>query len=81
MVAYAPTEDADEGEKANYMTALNNTVSPVPAREHVFVLTDTIARTGKRGEGGRKTVSKVLGAYDLDTLKRKRQTTTRFRRR
>ena len=52
MVAYAPTEDAAEGEKAKYMAGLNSTVEPVPAREHVFVLTDANARTGKRGEGG-----------------------------
>ena len=48
VVAYAPTEDAAEGE-AKYMAALHSTVEPVPAREHVFVLTDANARTGKRG--------------------------------
>ena len=52
MVAYAPTEDATEGEKAKYMAALTSTVKPVPAREHVFVLTDANARKGKRGERG-----------------------------
>ena len=31
VVAYTPTEDAAEGEKANYMAALNSTVEPVPA--------------------------------------------------
>ena len=63
MVAYAPTEDAAEEEKAQYMAALDSTVEPGPAREHVFVLTDANARTGKRGEGGGETDSKVLGAY------------------
>ena len=63
VVAYAPTEDAAEGEKAKYMTALNSTVKPVPSREDVFVLIDANARTGKRGEGGGETDSKVLGAY------------------
>ena len=53
MVSYAPTETAAEGEKAKYM-ALNSTVASVPAQEHVFVLTDANARTGKRGEGGGK---------------------------
>ena len=48
------------------MAGLNSTVEPVPAREHVFVLTD--ARTGKRGEGGGETDSKVLGAYGRDVL-------------
>ena len=45
------------------MAALNSTVKPVPAREHVFVLTDANARTGERGDGG-----KVLGAYGRDVL-------------
>ena len=63
IVAYAPIEDAAEGEKAKYMAALTSTVESVPAREHVFVLTDANARTGKRGEGGGETDSKVLGAY------------------
>ena len=47
MVAYAHTEDVTEGEKAKYMAALDSTVQPVPSREHVFVLTDENARTGK----------------------------------
>ena len=68
VVAYAPTEKAPEGQKAKYMTALNCTVASVPAREHVFVLTDTNARTGKRGEGEREAGSKVLGAYGRDKL-------------
>ena len=48
MVAYAPIEGAAEEEKAKYMAAVNSTVNPVPAREHVFALTDENARTGKR---------------------------------
>ena len=55
-------------EKAKYMADLNSTVKPVPAREHVFVLTDANARTGKRGEGDGETDSKVLGAYGRDVL-------------
>ena len=46
------------------MAALSCTVALVPTREYVFVLTDANARTGKRGEGGGETDSKVLGAYD-----------------
>ena len=68
MVAYAPTEEAPEGQKVKYMAALNCTVASVPAREYVFFLTDTNARTGKRGEGGGDTDSKVLGAYGRDKL-------------
>ena len=69
VVAYAPTEEAPEGQKAKYMAALNCTVASVPAREYVFVLTDANARTGKRGEGGGEADSKVLGAYGRDKLK------------
>ena len=50
------------------MAALNSTVKPVPAREHVFFLTGANARTGKRGEEGGETDSKVLGACDRDVL-------------
>ena len=55
MVAYAPTEDAAEGEKVKYMAALNSTVEPVPVREHVFVLTDANATTGEEREAGKQT--------------------------
>ena len=68
VVAYAPTEEAPEGQKAKYMAALNCTVATVPAREYVFVLTDANARTGKRGEGGGEADNKVLGAYGRDKL-------------
>ena len=78
VVAYAPTEDATEGEKAKYMAALNSTVKPVPSREHVFVLTDANARTGKRGEGGGETDSKVLGAYGRDVLNENGKLLLRF---
>ena len=66
VVAYVPIEEAPEGQKAKYMAALNCTVASVPAREYVFVLTDANARTGRRGEGGGETNSKVLGAYGRD---------------
>ena len=68
VVAYAPTKEAPEGQKAKYMAALKCTVASVPAREYVFVSTDANVRTGKRGEGGGETDSKVLGAYDRDML-------------
>ena len=66
VVAYTPTEEAPEGQKTKYMAALTCTVASVPAREYVFVLTDANARTGKIGEGGGETDSKVLGAYGRD---------------
>ena len=68
VVAYAPTEESPEGQKAKYMAALNCAVASVPARVYVFVITDANARTGKRGEGGGKTDSKVSGAYGRDKL-------------
>ena len=68
VVAYAPTEEAPKGQKTKYVEALNCTVASVAAREYVFVLTDTNARTGKRGEGGGEADSKVLGAYSRDKL-------------
>ena len=68
VVAYAPTEEAPEGQKAKHMAALNCTVASVPVREYVYVLTDANARTGKRGEGGGEVDSKVLGAYGRDKL-------------
>ena len=46
VVAYAPTEEAPERQKAKYMAALNSTVASVPAREFVFVLTDANAGIG-----------------------------------
>ena len=33
VVAYAPTEEAPEGQKAKYMAALNCAVASVPARD------------------------------------------------
>ena len=44
------------------------TVASVPAREYVFVLTDSNTRAGKGGEGGGEADNKVLGAYDRDVL-------------
>ena len=63
VVAYALTEEAQEGQKAKYMAALNCTIASVPAREYVFVLTDANTRTGKRGEGRGEADTNVLDAY------------------
>ena len=68
VVVYAPTEEAPEGQKTKYISALNCTLASVPAREYVFVLTDANARTRKRGEGGGEIDNKVLGAYGRDKL-------------
>ena len=50
----------------------------MPAREHVFVLTDANARTGKRRERGGETDSKVLGAYGRDVLNENGKLLLRF---
>ena len=50
------------------MSALDITVASVPARKHVFVLSASNARTGKRGEGGGVIDSKAQGAYGSDVL-------------
>ena len=69
VVAYAPTEEVPEGQKAKYMAALNCTVTSAPAREYVFfVLTDANARTEKRDDGGGEADNKVLGVYGQDKL-------------
>ena len=68
VVAYAPTEEAPEGQRAKHIAALNCTVASVPAREYVFILTDANAGTEKRVEGGGETDSKVMGAYGRDKL-------------
>ena len=67
-MAYAPTEEAPEGQKAKYMAALNCAVASVPAREYVFFLTYANARTGNEGEGGEEADNKILGAYGRDVL-------------
>ena len=68
VLAYAPTEEAPEGQKDKYMAALKCTVASIPAREYVSVLTDENARTAKRGEDGGEADRKVLGAYGRDKL-------------
>ena len=69
--AYAPTEEAPEGQEAKTMAALSSTVASIPAREYVFVLTEANARTGKISEGGGEEDIKILGADDRDVLKKK----------
>ena len=78
MVAYAPTDEAPEGQKAKYMVVLNSTSASVLAQEYIFILTDANARTGKRNGGSEETDIVVLSACGRDVLK---ESTARFRRR
>ena len=50
------------------MAALHSSVASMPTWEYVFILTDAIVRTRKRGERGREENEKVLGAYGQDLL-------------
>ena len=50
------------------MVAVNRTVPSMPVRNYVFVLTDAIARKGRRGKGGGEADSNMLGANDRDVL-------------
>ena len=68
VVAYAPTKEAPEGQKAKYMATLNSTLASMPAREKVFVLTNANARIGKIYEGGGEAGNKVSGAYGRDVF-------------
>ena len=68
VVAYDPTEEAPEGQKAKNMAAINSTVASMPAGEYVSVLTDVNAGTGKRGKGGGVAGRKVLGVYGRNVL-------------
>ena len=81
VLTYAPTEEAPEGQEAKYVAALTSTVASMPAREYIFVYTDANARTGKLGEGRRGSRQKSVGCIWLRRTKRKRQTTSGFRRR
>ena len=68
-VAYVPSEEAAEGQKAKYIAALNITVSSVPARDNVSFSTTQTARTGKGGEeSGEEAARKVLGACGREML-------------
>ena len=80
MVAYAPTEDVEEGEKAKYVSALNRTVARVPAREHAFVLTNANDRTEEMRER-RGSKPRDGGRLWPRRAQRERQTTATLRRR
>ena len=66
VVGYAPILDAPVREKYHVWNELNNVVSGVPSGDHVPVLMDTNARTGKRESGCAG--SKVMGTYVRDEL-------------
>ena len=69
VVAYAPTETQNPSNKHAFWTSLDRAVEEVPKHEQLFVLMDANARTGRREKGHvRSKDSKIIGAYDQDTL-------------
>ena len=78
MVAYAPTDEAPEGQRVKYMAALNSTSASVLAQEYIFILTDANARTRKINGGSKETDIVVLSSCGRDVLK---ESTARFCRR
>ena len=67
VVAYAPTDSHKSIRDIDlFWAALGSTVAEVPKREHLLVMMDANARTGRRGEGC--VDDKVLGAYGRGTL-------------
>ena len=69
-MAYAPTKTQNPSNKhAFWTTSLDKVVEEVPKHEHLFVLMDAKARTGRREKGQVGSIdSKTLGTYGRDTL-------------
>lgn len=80
VVAYSPTEDAAEGGKAMCMSALKSTIAPIPARKHIFVPADTIAKTEMTGEENVETETRCWATMG-EACPKKRQTTSALHRR
>ena len=68
VVAYAPTECAADNEKTRFWSMLLETVASVPRKDHLFVLMDANARTGKRDGSGSLEYTQVIGPYGRDVL-------------
>ena len=69
FVAHASTEIQNASNKHEFWTTLDRAVEVVPRHEHLFVLLDANARTGKRAKGGvGSNDNQILGAYGRDTL-------------
>ena len=66
VVGYAPTLGSLAREKDHLWNALDSVITRVPSGEHLLVIMDANAWTGKRQS--RCADSKVLGAYGRDEL-------------
>ena len=64
VVAYAPTETQNASKKHAFWTSLDRVVEEKPKHEHLFVLMDANARTGRREKGQVESKDgKILGSY------------------
>ena len=75
FLAYAPTEIHNASDKHAFWTTLDRDLKDVvPRHEHMFVLMDANARTGRREKGGIGSKdNKILDAYGRDTLNDNRE--------
>ena len=64
VIAYAPTESDGAAAKNNFWVSVSKAVNEVPNGEHVVVMMDANARTGRRED--EITPDKVMGAYGRD---------------
>ncbi|CAN0346235.1 unnamed protein product [Pylaiella littoralis] len=64
VVAYAPTETNGTSDKDGFWPSVRETVNAVPSREHVVVMMDANARTGRRED--ESTPHEVMGVYGRD---------------
>ncbi|CAM9877376.1 unnamed protein product, partial [Sphacelaria rigidula] len=68
IVGYAPTETAQGSENTKFWKTLCSSITRVPTNEHLVLMMDANAHTGKREGGGMDDV-RVLGEYGRDTRK------------
>ena len=68
VVGYAPTLGSLVREEYRFWNALDSVVTGVSNGDHLLVLMDVNARTGKRQSGCAD--SKVLGAYGRNGIER-----------
>ncbi|CAM9508001.1 unnamed protein product, partial [Sphacelaria rigidula] len=66
IVGYAPTETAQGSEKNKFWKTISSSIAEVPKNEHLVLMMDANARTGKREGEGMDDV-RVLGEYGRGT--------------
>ena len=66
VVGYAPTETARDSDKDSFWGALHEAIRETPGSDHIVVMMDANARTGKGQDGCGD--ANVMGAYGRDKL-------------